>query len=69
MPPESNVESTLIWYKSSDKGNIEYWQRELTKFVQSKCNKTISRVSKDTDYDLKIFLKVMTKKITRTTVT
>lgn len=36
MPPESNVESTLIWYKSSDRGNIEYWQKELKKFLTSK---------------------------------
>lgn len=35
MPPESNVESTLIWYKSSDKGNVHYWQDELRKFVES----------------------------------
>lgn len=36
MPPESNVESTLIWYKSSDKGNVQYWQREIEKFLTSK---------------------------------
>ncbi|XP_050504178.1 sodium/potassium-transporting ATPase subunit beta-2-like [Diabrotica virgifera virgifera] len=35
MPPESNVESTLIWYKSSDKGNVHYWQAELKKFLQT----------------------------------
>ncbi|KAJ8955631.1 hypothetical protein NQ318_001462 [Aromia moschata] len=35
MPPESNVESTLIWYKSSDKGNVHYWKNELTEFVKS----------------------------------
>ncbi|XP_056642444.1 sodium/potassium-transporting ATPase subunit beta-2 [Diorhabda carinulata] len=34
MPPESNVESTLIWYKSSDKGNVHYWQEELRKFLR-----------------------------------
>ncbi|KAJ8968226.1 hypothetical protein NQ317_004494 [Molorchus minor] len=34
MPPESNVESTLIWYKSSDKGNVQYWQNELKAFLQ-----------------------------------
>lgn len=33
MPPESNVDSTLIWYKSSDKGNVQYWQRELDKYL------------------------------------
>lgn len=35
MPPESNVESTLIWYKSSDKGNVHYWQEELRKFLRT----------------------------------
>lgn len=35
FPPESNVESTLIWYKSSDKGNVAYWQKELATFVKS----------------------------------
>lgn len=35
MPPDSNVESTLIWYKSSDKGNVQYWQKELDKFLES----------------------------------
>jgi sodium/potassium-transporting ATPase subunit beta len=34
MPPESNVESTLVWYKSSDPGNIQHWTRELTKFLE-----------------------------------
>ncbi|KAH1004834.1 hypothetical protein HUJ05_005604 [Dendroctonus ponderosae] len=33
MPPESNIDSTLIWYKSSDKGNVQHWQRELNKFL------------------------------------
>ncbi|XP_050300684.1 sodium/potassium-transporting ATPase subunit beta-2-like [Anthonomus grandis grandis] len=33
MPPESNIESTLIWYKPSDIGNIQYWQKELNKFL------------------------------------
>lgn len=33
MPPESNVESTLIWYKSTDKNNIKYWTEEIDKFL------------------------------------
>lgn len=36
MPPPSNVESTLIWYKSNDKGNVAYWQKELDEFLKSK---------------------------------
>lgn len=35
MPPDSNVESTLIWYRHSDKGNVQYWQQELDQFVES----------------------------------
>lgn len=34
MPPESNVESTLIWYKASDEGNYLHWTRELDKFLE-----------------------------------
>ncbi|XP_043276521.1 sodium/potassium-transporting ATPase subunit beta-2-like [Venturia canescens] len=34
MPPDSNVESTLIWYKASDKGNYAHWVRALDKFLE-----------------------------------
>lgn len=34
MPPESNVESTLIWYKASDGENYKYWTDELDKFLE-----------------------------------
>ncbi|XP_044751980.1 sodium/potassium-transporting ATPase subunit beta-2 [Coccinella septempunctata] len=33
MPPDSNVESTLVWYKASDKGNIQFWQHQLDDFL------------------------------------
>ncbi|XP_033228654.1 sodium/potassium-transporting ATPase subunit beta-2-like [Belonocnema kinseyi] len=33
MPPESNVESTLIWYKATDQGNYGHWVKELNKFL------------------------------------
>lgn len=36
MPPESNVESTLIWYKASDEGNYRAWSGELDEFLKSK---------------------------------
>ena len=29
MPPESNVESTLVWYKASSEENMKYWVDEL----------------------------------------
>ncbi|XP_043258252.1 sodium/potassium-transporting ATPase subunit beta-2-like [Colletes gigas] len=34
MPPPSNVDSTLIWYKASDEGNFLHWTRELDKFLE-----------------------------------
>lgn len=34
MPPASNVESTLIWYKASDEGNFLHWTRELDQFLE-----------------------------------
>jgi hypothetical protein len=36
MPPESNVESTLIWYRGNDERNYKYWTEELDKFLQGK---------------------------------
>ncbi|XP_046734621.1 sodium/potassium-transporting ATPase subunit beta-2-like [Diprion similis] len=33
MPPESNVDSTLIWYKASNVGNYGYWTKELDAFL------------------------------------
>jgi hypothetical protein len=35
MPPESNVESTLIWYKANEQ-NYKYWTDELDKFLAGK---------------------------------
>ena len=45
MPPESNVESTLIWYKTSDKGNYGHWVRALDNFLESKNAKWICEES------------------------
>jgi sodium/potassium-transporting ATPase subunit beta len=33
MPPESNVESTLIWFKGNDPSNYKYWTEELDSFL------------------------------------
>lgn len=35
MPPDDNVESTLVWYKSSDHNNVAYWVNELNKFLNT----------------------------------
>uniref|UniRef100_U5EVF5 Putative sodium/potassium-transporting atpase subunit beta-2-like protein n=1 Tax=Corethrella appendiculata TaxID=1370023 RepID=U5EVF5_9DIPT len=34
MPPESNVESTLIWYKATEEKNTEYWTNEIDSFLK-----------------------------------
>ncbi|XP_065346789.1 sodium/potassium-transporting ATPase subunit beta-2-like [Cloeon dipterum] len=34
MPPESNVESTLIWYKGNDDNNYKYWAEEIDRFLE-----------------------------------
>lgn len=34
MPPESNVESTLIWYERNNPKNSEYWVNELENFLE-----------------------------------
>lgn len=36
MPPESNVESTLIWYEKNNPKNSEYWVNELEHFLKGK---------------------------------
>lgn len=33
LPPEENVESTLIWYKGTDYENYKIWTEALTKFL------------------------------------
>ncbi|KAL7740501.1 hypothetical protein ACLKA6_007029 [Drosophila palustris] len=35
MPPEANVESTLVWYESSKKDNYQYWVDETQRFLKS----------------------------------
>uniref|UniRef100_A0ABD2XP98 Sodium/potassium-transporting ATPase subunit beta-2 n=1 Tax=Trichogramma kaykai TaxID=54128 RepID=A0ABD2XP98_9HYME len=47
MPPESNVESTLIWYKASDEGNYRHWSRALDKFLQVYNKTGIGAVNQD----------------------
>ncbi|KAK0088506.1 hypothetical protein PV325_011807 [Microctonus aethiopoides] len=34
MPSEDNVESTLIWFKGSDRENYKYWVDSLTTFLE-----------------------------------
>ena len=33
MPPEDNVESTLIWYKGTDYDNFRVWTDALDEFL------------------------------------
>ncbi|XP_046734620.1 sodium/potassium-transporting ATPase subunit beta-2-like [Diprion similis] len=34
MPPSENVESTLIWYKGTDRSNYAHWVDTLEKFLE-----------------------------------
>lgn len=39
MPPEENVESTLIWYKGTDSENFKHWVDSLQDFLKgNRCN-------------------------------
>jgi len=33
MPPEDNIESTLIWFRHGNRGNWQYWADELHSFL------------------------------------
>ncbi|TMW53895.1 hypothetical protein DOY81_000952 [Sarcophaga bullata] len=35
MPPEANVESTLVWYESNKPDNFRYWVQETANFLKS----------------------------------
>lgn len=38
MPPESNVESTLVWFEAANEKNTEHWINALDEFLESKLN-------------------------------
>lgn len=38
MPPESNVESTLIWYDASKENQHTYWVNEIESFINGGCS-------------------------------
>lgn len=42
MPDESNVESTLIWFEASNKGNTKHWISALDDFLASKLMSELS---------------------------
>lgn len=50
MPPEENVESTLIWYRGTDSENFKHWVDSLQNFLKGIRNKEIyiiqDRISK-----------------------
>lgn len=37
MPPESNVESTLVWYQKNNVSNSKYWVEEIDSFLDGEC--------------------------------
>ena len=36
LPPEDNVESTLIWYRGTNRENYEVWTNALDEFLSRK---------------------------------
>lgn len=38
MPPESNVESTLVWFEAANEKNTEHWINALDEFLESELN-------------------------------
>lgn len=36
LPPDDNVESTLIWYRGSSRENYRFWKESLDAFLHSK---------------------------------
>jgi sodium/potassium-transporting ATPase subunit beta len=41
LPPEDNVESTLIWYRGTNKENFEVWTNALDEFLSREFNYTL----------------------------
>jgi sodium/potassium-transporting ATPase subunit beta len=39
LPPEDNVESTLIWYRGTNKENFQVWTDALDEFLSRKSNR------------------------------
>ncbi|KAG5677059.1 hypothetical protein PVAND_006843 [Polypedilum vanderplanki] len=44
MPPESNVESTLIWYQKDNPDNSKYWVEEIDRFLEGFKGNSTDRV-------------------------
>ena len=40
MPPEENVESTLIWYKGTERNDYKHWASSLEKFLEGRTKET-----------------------------
>lgn len=52
MPPESNVESTLVWFEASDSKNTDYWIGALDEFLASKFDEFLK--NKEKQFQLKL---------------
>lgn len=51
MPPESNVESTLIWYQKNNPNNSKYWVDEISSFLKGKLLMIANRLSYKKGFD------------------
>lgn len=52
MPPESNVESTLVWFEASNDKNTEYWIGALNEFLMSEFHTLIMENSEKNSLEL-----------------
>jgi len=51
MPPDSHVESTLVWFKRSDSQNLDVWVNKIDEFLQPYKNVTVSGNVVSCDYN------------------
>lgn len=42
MPPEANVGSTLIWYKSNRPDNMKYWHDTVDEYLKGILRESIT---------------------------
>ncbi|XP_054282420.1 sodium/potassium-transporting ATPase subunit beta-2 [Macrosteles quadrilineatus] len=51
MPPESHVESTLVWFKKTDTKNLQVWVNMIDEFLQPYKNRSVGGNVVNCDYE------------------
>lgn len=64
MPPESNVESTLVWFEAANEKNTEYWIGALNEFLTCKLQ---FELASDREYFMTSSFSQLTQKSRRKT--